>query len=208
MDVNGKWLMLVGEEAFDREHNVILDLTDSAVSIGAAVVGAVEQIGQKLAINLSPRQRLMISRFAEDGSTMQGMVYSSCDPLPDGDLATLWTYAENEEQNEVEEVAASQPTADLFGEMPATEVGNEQAEDSPICDPVFLVRDELADAMFAGGPSKYSTIDVSMYPFDQIAGSGFYDAVTDAEIDVALASLPLAQVVLKEPKFEFLEAAE
>jgi hypothetical protein len=65
------------------------------------------------------------------------------------------------------------------------------------CDSVFLIRDAAAVERFKHGPSRYSTIDVSMYDFSAMQDAGFLSTETDEDVAAALLKLPLAKVFLR-----------
>ncbi|MBB5712375.1 hypothetical protein [Sphingomonas xinjiangensis] len=79
----------------------------------------------KLIVDLSPGTRLVLSRLENERHLIHGSIYWASEvPLPEGDPALLW--------KELEDVEVDDPRFD----------------DLPGCDPVLLIRDDVADAMF------------------------------------------------------------
>jgi hypothetical protein len=74
------------------------------------------------------------------------------------------------------------PPRDLI----TTEQQEEDAEQDWWCHFVLLIREHVAADRFKDGPSRYSSIDVSMYDLNTVREAGFFDIANDDEVEAAL----------------------
>jgi hypothetical protein len=79
--IDGKWLMLTGDEPFDLESNRMVTLAGGGFD------------GEKVLRDISEHERLVLNRFHEHG-VIEGLMYQG-DTLPDGDPRKLWAELED-----------------------------------------------------------------------------------------------------------------
>lgn len=84
MDPNGKWLILVDDEDFDRTRNRAVEIARRSPF----------EKGDSLLVDLSPSERIVITQASSDGASLSGSIYRDSKPLPPGNPKALWTALE------------------------------------------------------------------------------------------------------------------
>ena len=167
MELDGKWVVLVGDEPYEAGHNQVLEIDSTEARSNRGTVGTVRSESGQLRIDVTPTERLVVAATA--AGDMAGVVYGSYSPLPPSDPI-------------------------------ATGREDEDVEQGWWCHSVFLIREHVAADRFKDGPSRYSSIDVSMYDLNTIREAGFFDTTNDDEVEAALRKLPLAEVIWNQPQ--------
>lgn len=78
MNTQGKWILLQDDEDFDPARNRVVAIGDQQIVNG------------KLIVDLSPSQRLVMSKFDDEGAMAGCYYWTGGGPLPEGDPARLW----------------------------------------------------------------------------------------------------------------------
>lgn len=194
MDINGKWILLQDDEDFAPGQNRAVEISGQEIVRG------------KLVVEMSPNERLVMSKFDDEAGVMTGCYFCGADGLPDGDPAQLW--------RELEETADEDDPR--WDELPqcsyARLIRDEGAVELPAADQRAL-QTELAQAeqftqwgvalpattpkpQASPGMQVFTNLVVSMYR-DTDVWRRFISA-SDEERDLILLEMPEATVTYSE----------